>query len=489
LKDRLRAIFGSLRSRLIGIYLLVTLCSLLAVSSLVANLMEEFLLSQRTGAQLQEVSRISLDVANDIEAGDADELFKGILNEAYSLGGRILLLDKDSVVQADTASKLNGRLLPYAEVLNVTSGGRESSYGCHHISRTGQSALFDADEKAFWAIYYTSAVIVDGENYGALLMSFSIQDVVDGINEVSSNITAVFVAMAAAITAIIFFLSGWITRPILELTAAIRQMGTQGYVRVDVKDRSSEIGELGTAFNRMSERIEEHDRARDEFVSNASHELKTPLATMKLLSESVIYQDDPDPKLMKEFFGDINHEVDRLSRIVTELLRLVQDDTGASGMHFESVRLDELASTVCERLRPLAEGKNIKLKTTLSPVTLEADALRLEQVAVNLVENAIKYTDEGSVTVSVVAEGEEALFSVTDTGIGIPEDSVPHLFERFYRVDKARSRGTGGTGLGLSITEKIVALHGGHIDVHSELDRGSSFSVLLPLKREKEARQ
>ena len=204
---------------------------------------------------------------------------------------------------------------------------------------------------------------------------------------------------------------------------------------------------------------------------------------MKLLSETILYQDDPDPALMKEFFGDINHEVDRLTCIVSELLKLVQEDSSAGGLNFETIRLDNLVGGVCGRLAALAENKNITLTTNLEPVEMQGDGMRLEQIVVNLVENAIKYTDEGSVQVSVADEGEWAVFTVKDTGIGIPEESIEHLFERFYRVDKARSRSTGGTGLGLSITEKLVSLHGGSIEVKSKPGEGSTFTVQLPIKQ------
>jgi len=307
--------------------------------------------------------------------------------------------------------------------------------------------------------------------------------VVDSLNDVTQRITLIFTVVILIVIALIFILSGWITKPIVELTSAIRKMGTQGYVRVNAGG-SGEIAELGLAFNRMSERIEDHDRTRDEFVANASHELKTPLATMKILSESILYQDNPDPAMMKEFFGDVNHEVDRLSRIVTELLRLVQEDQGRNALNFTEVRLDSLVSNVCNRLNGLAEKKNISLNVDLVPVTIEGDSLRLEQVAVNIIENAIKYTDEGHVDVTVTDEEDWALITVSDTGIGIPEESVEHLFERFYRVDKARSRSTGGTGLGLSITEKIVTLHGGSISVKSKLGEGSRFTVSLPVKQQ-----
>lgn len=465
------------------IYLLITLLVLIAVSGLVSDLLEEFLVSQRTQTQLQETTRLALEIAPELQDADVDALFEHIEERAYSLGGRVLVLDSDAVVQIDSASRHNGLLLPYPEVREVLRDGKDSSYGFHYISGNAEESVFSNNEQSKWAVYYTAPIVLDEEHVGAVLFSASIQDVVDSLNDVTQRITLIFTVVILIVIALIFILSGWITKPIVELTSAIRKMGTQGYVRVNAGG-SGEIAELGLAFNRMSERIEDHDRARDEFVANASHELKTPLATMKILSESILYQDNPDPAMMKEFFGDVNHEVDRLSRIVTELLRLVQEDQGRNALKFAPMQLDAMVSNVCNRLNGLAEKKNISLNVDLEPVTIEGDSLRLEQVAVNIIENAIKYTDEGHVNVTVTDEEDWALITVSDTGIGIPEESVEHLFERFYRVDKARSRSTGGTGLGLSITEKIVTLHGGSITVKSKLGEGSRFTVSLPVKQQ-----
>ena len=208
---------------------------------------------------------------------------------------------------------------------------------------------------------------------------------------------------------------------------------------------------------------------------------------MKLLSESILYEENPNPELMKEFFQDVNHEVDRLSRVISDLLRLVQIDETEREMQSAPVQLDNIARRVIERLKPLAEQKGITLCSALQETTVMGEAMRLEQAATNLIENAIKYTDNGSVTVIVSICGEEALLSVKDTGIGIPEEAQEHLFERFYRVDKARSRGTGGTGLGLAIAERVITLHGGHIEVKSKLGEGSTFTVHLPLLQPKPA--
>lgn len=184
---------------------------------------------------------------------------------------------------------------------------------------------------------------------------------------------------------------------------------------------------------------------------------------------------------MRELFEDVNHEVDRMSNVITDLLRLVQFDEGQPLLHRENVDLKDIAERVVSRLRPLAQNKGIELNFTGSSAMIFGEERQIEQAVVNLIENAVKYTDAGHVDAAVKQTGSEAQLIVKDTGIGIPEDAIPHLFERFYRVDKARSRGTGGTGLGLAIVERIIALHGGFITVESELGHGSTFTVHLPL--------
>ena len=210
---------------------------------------------------------------------------------------------------------------------------------------------------------------------------------------------------------------------------------------------------------------------------------------MKLLSESILYEENPNPELMKEFFQDVNHEVDRLSRVISDLLRLVQIDETEREIQSMPVRLDSVAQHVLERLKPLAEQKGIALHSTLQEATVMGTSMGLEQAATNLIENAIKYTDRGSVMVTVSIAGEEALLSVKDTGIGIPEEAQEHLFERFYRVDKGRSRSMGGTGLGLAIVKHIVRSMDGMVEVHSKLGEGTEFLITLPQDADSQSAQ
>lgn len=466
---------------MVVIYVLITIAAFLAIGFLVSDIVEDFLVSQRTQQQTQQTARVALEAAPDYSAGNVQALYEMIAARAQNMEGRILLVDTDAVVQIDSASQNNGYRIPYREVRSVLTEGADTAYGFHKITRSAErTGLMAPEEETVWAVYYASPITNNGVNQGAVVFSALIQDVENSVRQVINQITIIFLAVSLMIALVSLFVSNWLTKPIAELTTAIRSMGSKKGVSVKVHG-AGEMEELAEAFNRMSVQIEDHDRIRDEFVANASHELKTPLSSMKILSESMLYQDNPDPAMAKEFFSDINNEVDRLSRIVTELLRLVREDVGNSPLAIKNGRLDTLVERVMTRLQPLAAQKGVALTCDLIPVNCDFEPMRMEQVAVNLIENAIKYTDEGAVSVTVTQQDGEAIFSVADTGIGIPEEAIPKLFERFYRVDKARSRSTGGTGLGLAIVREIVKRHNGTITVQSQEGKGSTFTVKVPL--------
>ena len=233
----------------------------------------------------------------------------------------------------------------------------------------------------------------------------------------------------------------------------------------------------------MSEKLQNMDQMRNDFISNASHELKTPLSAMKILIESLLHQETPDPAMTREFLGDINQEIDRLSAIVGDLLTIVRFDSKSEKLQMEPIALDELLFDTLSRLSPVAKKAQITIEPSCDELCfVNGDPIKLQQVIYNLVDNAIKYTPEGgTVWVKLYNEGDKAVLEVRDNGIGIPKESLPHLFDRFYRVDKARSRSTGGTGLGLSIVQSVVHTHGGDIEVDSEDNVGTVFHVYLPL--------
>lgn len=242
-----------------------------------------------------------------------------------------------------------------------------------------------------------------------------------------------------------------------------------------------ELTFLGDEFNDLTERLQTSEQKRHRFVSDASHELKTPLASIKLLTDSIL-QNDMDMETIREFVGDIGNEADRLNRTTAKLLALTRVDSQQIHEN-EIINMAPTVERVIRMLSGIAEKSKITIEKDLSvdsPVLILEDDLY--QIAFNLVENGIKYNvPGGKLTVKLLRQDDNALLQVSDTGMGIPEDAISHIFERFYRVDKSRSRASGGSGLGLAIVNTIVQRNRGEITVDSEPGKGSVFTVSFPI--------
>ena len=244
---------------------------------------------------------------------------------------------------------------------------------------------------------------------------------------------------------------------------------------------NDELALLGREFNDLTDRLQKSEQKRTRFVADASHELKTPLASIKLLSDSIL-QNDMDPNTMREFVADIGAEAERLNRMTEKLLTLTRLDS-ESDKDVEIVQVAPTIRRVTRMLSPAAKAAGITIRLKLEencPVLILEDDLY--QIVFNLMENGIKYNIHGgSLTVSLKREEDNALLTVTDSGLGIPADALPNIFERFYRADKSRSRATGGSGLGLSIVRTIVEHNGGTIEAESQENQGSRFTVSFPI--------
>ena len=276
-----------------------------------------------------------------------------------------------------------------------------------------------------------------------------------------------------------------LTKPIVKLTSFIKNMPMDKLEKCDLDSRD-EVGDLVVAFNELIDRIDELEEKRRAFVSDASHELKTPLSIIKLLSDSLIQTNNPDPAFLREFLSDMSAEVERLTRIVQRLLDLTKMDQ-TSRMKQEFVSVSEIATDVYEKLLPLAQNKEIEFIFTKpdDDVLIPIDRDSITESVYNIADNSIKYTENGgSVKMEVMRDLGNVLVRISDTGIGIPKEDMQKIFDRFYRVDKARARDTGGTGLGLSIAMDAVKLHGGYIEVSSEEEKGSMFTIVLPYDSE-----
>ncbi|HJC10545.1 MAG TPA: cell wall metabolism sensor histidine kinase WalK, partial [Candidatus Blautia merdigallinarum] len=225
------------------------------------------------------------------------------------------------------------------------------------------------------------------------------------------------------------------------------------------------------------------DDSRQEFVANVSHELKTPMTSIKVLADSLAGQEEVPAELYKEFMQDITVEIDRENKIITDLLALVKMDKKASDLNIQKVSINELLENILKRLKPIADKKRVELVLeSFRPVVAEIDEVKLSLAFSNLVENGIKYNvEDGWVHVTLNADHKYFYVTVADSGIGIPEESIDKIFERFYRVDKSHSREIGGTDLGLAITRNAIVMHRGAIKVKSEEHQGTTFSVRIPL--------
>jgi len=448
------------------------------MAALLTGLVSSTLYQQRTRQDSLSAERLAASVAPFFASARMDELYETLATAGSELGGRLLVVSPDGKVQLDTFALLDGTRVELPEIVTVLTGGVSHAYGIYAVDGT------EGEYAALCAARMSNGT----ETIGALLLSTPVTELRNAIVTVEKQLLTVFMATASAalIAALIFALT--LTRPVKALTSTIRRMG-RGDLSARVKVRASgELKELADSYNAMAEKIENFDRSRSQFVSNASHELKTPLATMKILLENLIYQPDMPPELRAEFMQDMNHEIDRLTGIITDLLTLTQMDSHDTALKLEEVDLSLLTQDTLHTLHPAAEKAGLHIASDIaSGVKLTADQTKLTQIVYNLTDNAIKYTPEGGeIRVSLRVHGREAVLTVSDTGIGIPQEDQAHVFDRFYRVDKARSRATGGTGLGLSIVRQLVQLHGGSISLTSAPDQGTTFTVALPMRKEGE---
>ncbi len=274
-----------------------------------------------------------------------------------------------------------------------------------------------------------------------------------------------------------------IARPIESLTSVSGAMAAGDLSQRVQPGGTDEIARLGRAFNQMADQVTDMLTRQQAFSANAAHELRSPLTALRLRIEMLqTYAPTGDDDLTRRYLAQMDGEVQRLQHLVDNLLALAAVDEAAAPPR-APLDLAPLLYDTADSLEPLAQTAGVRLIVNapphLPPVTANAEQLRM--VFWNLLENGVKYTPPGgTVTLSAMTEGATVDISVTDTGIGIPADALPHIFERFYRVDKARSRRAGGAGLGLALAHDIVAAHGGHLDVSSAPGRGSCFTVRLP---------
>ena len=382
---------------------------------------------------------------------------------------RILLIDSRAIVVHDTNGTENGVTFLCPEVLGALNKRSITNIQADNVTMYTAVPIYNDD--------------APGVAVGVVLLVSSVADIFALLSSVQNMLLLLTAATTIVILVVVFFLSEFILSPMRKIMRVVNLMG-EGHLnqRISLKGRD-EFSQLAGEFNNMNDRLEQVEKTREEFVSNVSHELKTPLSSMKVLSEAILLQDNVPVEMYKEFLQDITSEVDRMTMIVNDLLTLVKLDQRDMPLIVKQIDLNKLIEDMLKRLYPLAEVKDIDLLyENMRKVTLAADEMKLSLALSNLVENGIKYTPAGGmVKVIIDADHQNAFVTIQDTGIGIAEEELGKIFTRFYRVDKTRDRDTGGTGLGLSITHSTVLLHNGAIRVTSKEGEGTTFVMRLPL--------
>ena len=319
---------------------------------------------------------------------------------------------------------------------------------------------------------------------GVMLVSASNDSIIATMDILNHQAVILMSIVGVLIFVVTLLVSKFLFAPFKKIIAALDQV-QEGYTNdpISVTD-CLETEHIGDAFNRVLGRMKMLDDSRQEFVSNVSHELRTPITSMKVLADSLITQKDVPLEVYQEFMTDIAAEIEREDKIINDLLSLVKMDRTSTDLNISEVDINSLVELIMRRLRPIAQRRDVQLVyESLRPVTASVDEVKLTLALSNLVENAIKYNKEhGFVKVTLDADHQFFTVKVEDSGVGIPEDALEHIYERFYRVDKSRSREIGGTGLGLAITKSAILMHRGSVKVSSIEGEGTDFTVKIPLK-------
>ena len=382
--------------------------------------------------------------------------------------GRVMLIDSSFTIVKDTYALDEQKTILAEEVMQAYNGETVQKYDAdnHYIEMT-----FPMHDES-------------GKNViGVMLVSVSTDSIAATLAILKQYALMIQFLVAVIVVIAGFAVSTALVRPFRRLTKSIKDV-QDGYEADFISVNSySETETMSAACDEMLRRLQTLDESRQEFVSNVSHELKTPLTSMKVLADSLMGQEDIPVELYREFMTDIGAEIDRENKIINDLLSLVKMDKSAGNINITSVQINELLERIMKRRRPIAQKQNVELvMESFRPVVAEVDEVKLTLALTNLIENAIKYNNpDGWVHVSLNADHQNFFVTVEDNGIGIPKEAQNRIFERFYRVDKSHSREIGGTGLGLAIARNAIIMHRGAIKVHSMEGEGTTFTVRIPL--------
>ena len=449
------------------IYVFVTFAVLLFLNVYCSGASQKLFYQSKEVSMLEKCQLAATEIAG-LEVLNPTSAASAVKNIDSLRVSRLIVTDQNGLTMYDSLGELNPRnsyaLLP--EVVTAMDGHKVFTWRYQNGAMRSQAALpiysYGTLIGCVYMMEYDSA-------QGALIQSLQ------------NNILSVTLILEAVVILFSIVFSVVFTRRLRRIMSSMRIIREGNYTHKVAVSGNDELAFLGDEVNELTERLQISENKRRQFVSDASHELKTPLASIKLLSDSIL-QNDMDMQTIREFVQDIGNEADRLNRMTHKLLSLTKIESQQDG-DCEIVYMAPTVERVCRMLSGIAEKNEItidlQLKQDCPILILEDD---LYQIAFNLVENGIKYNMPGGrLTVKLLRQEDNALLQVSDTGVGIPEESLSHVFERFYRVDKARARKSGGSGLGLAIVRNMVERNQGSIAVESVLGQGSTFTVTFPV--------
>lgn len=473
-KKRFLDFFLSLKFRLM---LLFTIMAIVPGAVLRIGILQSYesrALAIRESEVLSQAKILSNQIAtSEILSGISSETILAQINMLTTIyNGRVMIVNSAFRIIQDTYNKDNRKTIISEEVIRSSKGELITKYDSEnrYIEMTVPISNPE-DEK--------------GTVLGVLVVSVSTDNIELNRSYLDQRAWIIEIIVSVAILFFGIMMSIQLVQPLYRLSSSIETIQT-GYSgdRLEINNYTETI-QICEKFNAMLAQMRLMDESRDEFVSNVSHELKTPLTSMKVLADSINSMPNAPVELYQEFMGDITSEIERETTIINDLLALVKMDKSAADLNITDVHINDLLEQILKRLQPIADKQQVQLVLeSFRPVTAEVDEVKLTLAITNLVENAIKYNrddGEGWVHVSLNADHQYFYLKVEDSGIGIPEESLDTIFERFYRVDKSHSREIGGNGLGLAITRSSILMHRGAIKVHSVLGEGTMFDVRIPL--------
>lgn len=400
------------------------------------------------------------------------------LSNLYS--GRVLIINGNLKIVKDTYGISEGKTIISEEVIRCLKGTGMSNYD-------RKNGFIEITTPIVETVSAKTAAegLPEGTELirGVMLTSVSTDIITATMDILNRKALIIESIMFFSILALALVLAKILIRPFDRISKAISEI-KEGFADepVSVPDYL-ETEHIVDAFNNVIDRMKILDDSRQEFVANVSHELKTPMTSVKVLADSLLAQKDAPAELYREFMVDIAEEIERENKIINDLLALVKLDKSAAELNISVVNMNELTEIILKRIRPIARKNDVELLlVSTREVVAEVDEVKMSLILTNLIENAVKYNKEqGKVTVTLDADHQFFTVEVADTGIGIPQEALSQIYERFYRVDKSHSREIGGTGLGLAITRNAVLLHRGSIKVESKVGEGTVFLLKIPI--------